>query len=102
MGVVFRARDPAGSFVAVNFSGASLSTSLLFAYKLNWQTVMFVGVGDRDGIALAGARGLNKALAAGGAKKLVYKEYANVEHMVIVRAALPDVFELFDRTAAEK
>ena len=63
---------------------------------------LFVGVGDKDGIALAGARGLNKALAAGGAKKLVYKEYANVEHMVIVRAALPDAFDLFDRTAAEK
>ena len=57
---------------------------------------LFVGVGEKDGIALSGARGLNKALAAGGAKKLAYKEYPNVEHMVIVRAALPDVFALFD------
>ena len=60
---------------------------------------LFVGVGDKDGIALAGARGLNKALAAGGAKKVTFKEYANVEHMVIVRAALPDVFALFDAVA---
>ncbi len=29
---------------------ASLSTSLLFAYKLNWQTVLFVGVGDTHAV----------------------------------------------------
>ncbi len=63
---------------------------------------LFVGVGEKDGIALAGARGLNKALVAGGAKKLTFKEYPHVEHMAIVRVALPDVFELFDRIAAEK
>jgi pimeloyl-ACP methyl ester carboxylesterase len=61
---------------------------------------LFVGVGEKDGIALAGARGLNKALA--GAKNLTFKEYPNVEHMVIVRAALPDVFESFDRAASGK
>jgi len=59
---------------------------------------LFVGVGEKDGIALAGARGLNKALAA-GAKNLTYKEYPDVEHMVIVREALPDVFAVFDRAA---
>ncbi len=61
---------------------------------------LFVGVGEKDGVALAGARALNKALA--GAKGLTFKEYPNIEHMVIVREALPDVFALFDRAATGK
>lgn len=60
---------------------------------------LFVGVGEKDSLALSGARGLNKTLTNGGAKKLTFKEYPHIEHMVIVREALPDVFELFDRTA---
>jgi predicted esterase len=58
---------------------------------------LFVGVGEKDSLALSGARGLNKSLTTGGARKLTYKEYPHIEHMVIVREALPDVFELFDR-----
>jgi len=65
---------------------------------LAWVPV-FVGVGAKDGLALAGARALNKALDIGGAKKLTYKEYPDVEHMVIVREALPDVFAFFDAAA---
>ena len=61
---------------------------------------LFVGVGEKDGVALASARALNKALA--GAKKLTYTEYPNIEHVVIVREALPDVFELFDKVAEGK
>ncbi|HKO57836.1 MAG TPA: DUF5916 domain-containing protein [Thermoanaerobaculia bacterium] len=30
--------------------GGNLSTQLLFAYKLNWQTVMYVGLGDLRGV----------------------------------------------------
>lgn len=60
---------------------------------------VFVGVGDKDSLALGGARALNKALTAAGAKALTYKEYPGVEHLVIVREALPDAFEMFDRAA---
>lgn len=59
---------------------------------------VFVGVGDKD-FALGGAKALHKSLVSGGAKAAAYKEYAGVEHMVIVREALPDVFEMFDRAA---
>jgi predicted esterase len=59
----------------------------------------FLGVGEKDTIALSSARGLNKSLTNAGAKKLTYKEYPHIEHMVIVREALPDVFVLFDRIA---
>jgi predicted esterase len=61
----------------------------------------FIGVGEKDGLALTEARGLNKALAP-SAKKLTYTEFPRVEHMVIVREALPSVFEQFDKAAAEK
>ena len=57
---------------------------------------VFVGVGDKDLLGSLGARGLNKVLTASGAKALTYKEYPGVEHLVIVREALPDVFALFD------
>lgn len=56
---------------------------------------VFIGVGEKDGLALAGARGLHKTLSP-GAKNLTYKEYPLIEHMVIVREALPDVFAVFD------
>ena len=60
---------------------------------------LFIGVGEKDGVALAGARALNKSLV--GAKSLTYKEYPNIEHMVIVREAQPEVFAVFDRAAGK-
>jgi len=57
-----------------------------------------VGVGTAD-FALAGARALNKSLTDAGAKAVTFKEYDGVEHMVIVREALPDVFAAFDKAA---
>lgn len=62
---------------------------------------LFIGVGEKDTLALTTARGLNKSLVASGAKKVSYKEYP-VEHMMIVREALPDAFALFDRVADGK
>jgi predicted esterase len=60
----------------------------------------YIGVGDKD-FALPGAKGLRKALTDGGATKLAYKEYPDLEHMVIVREALPDVFKVFDAVVAK-
>lgn len=62
---------------------------------------VFVGVGDKDSLALTGARALNKALTAAGAKSVTYKEYPDVEHLVIVREALPDAFAVFDAVAGK-
>ncbi|MBP3960667.1 hypothetical protein J8F10_36040 [Gemmata sp. G18] len=59
---------------------------------------LFIGVGEKD-FALTGARTLNKTLTAGGAKSFIYKEYPHIEHMVIVREALADVFKVFDERA---
>jgi len=59
---------------------------------------LFIGIGDGD-FALKKAQALESALKKAGAKNVVYKEFANVEHLVIVREALDDVFALFDKLA---
>lgn len=79
-----------GRFAAVAALGGGGSVKDAKAFA---ELPVFVGVGDKD-FALANARALNKALT--GAKNVTYKEYAGVEHMVIVREALPAVFALFD------
>jgi predicted esterase len=56
---------------------------------------VFVGVGTAD-FALKSSRSLVKALGDAGAKNVTAKEYPDLEHLVIVREALPDVFALFD------
>lgn len=59
---------------------------------------LFVAAGEKD-FGLGMARGLNKALTTAGAKAVTYKEYPGVEHLLIVREALPDVFARFDEVA---
>jgi len=56
---------------------------------------VFVGVGSSD-FALRGAKGLHKSLTDAGAKRATFKEYPDLEHLMIVRDALPDVFVGFD------
>jgi pimeloyl-ACP methyl ester carboxylesterase len=55
----------------------------------------FVAGGEKD-FGLAPAKALHKSLVDGGAKRTSFKEYAGIEHLIIVRAALPAVFEFFD------
>jgi predicted esterase len=62
---------------------------------------VFIGVGDKDSFALPEARALNKSLTDAGAKAVTYKEYENLEHLVIVREALPDVFAMLDKVAGK-
>ena len=59
---------------------------------------LFVGVGSKD-FALRGAKALHKSLAAAGAKRATFREYPDLEHLLIVREALPDVFAGFDEAA---
>ncbi len=62
---------------------------------------LFLGVGTKDQLALAGMRALNKTLIAAGAKRLTYREYPEAEHLVIVREALPDAFAEWDALRAK-
>lgn len=56
---------------------------------------VFVGVGTAD-FALRSSRNLVKAMANAGATSVTAKEYPDLEHLVIVREALPDLFRMFD------
>jgi pimeloyl-ACP methyl ester carboxylesterase len=59
----------------------------------------FVGVGTRDTLMGSSVRALKKGLLAAGVKTVVYREYPEVEHMLVVPVALPEVFALFDKLA---
>lgn len=59
---------------------------------------VFVGVGEKD-FANRGAKATRDAIAKVPGEKLTFKEYPDVEHMVIVRAAVDDVFAVFDQAA---
>jgi predicted esterase len=55
----------------------------------------FVGVGKND-FAGGSARGLANALKKANTVRTELKEYENVEHMMIVREAAPDVFRFWE------
>lgn len=65
------------------------------------EVAFFVGVGVKD-FALGGARGLRNQLQQLKVSQLVSKEYPDIEHLVIVQHALPDVFKFFDEVAAKR
>jgi predicted esterase len=58
----------------------------------------FVGAGTCDFLAPS-ARVLKDSLLKAGVRTVEYREYPEVEHMMIVPIALPEVFALFDRAA---
>jgi predicted esterase len=65
------------------------------------KVAFFIGVGTRD-LALLGAKALRNKLDKAGVMTVEYKEYAGIEHMLIVREALPDAFALFDKVGKGK
>lgn len=56
---------------------------------------MFVGVGQED-FAVRPARALYRELARAKAARVEFKEYENVEHLLIVREAAADVFRFWE------
>ncbi len=72
--------------------GGRVSKPEAFAKK-----TFYVGVGSAD-FALSGARALGQSLKAAGTSPLTVKEFPDLEHLVIVREALPEVFDLFERS----
>jgi poly(3-hydroxybutyrate) depolymerase len=59
---------------------------------------IFVGVGSKDFMA-GMARNLKDGLRQAGVAGVEFREYPDVEHLVIVRVALPEVFAFFDKAA---
>jgi acetyl esterase/lipase len=62
---------------------------------------IFLGVGERDFLARS-VRALHDSLTDAGAKAVTYREYPDLEHLVIVQEALPDVFAFFDGIVKKK
>jgi predicted esterase len=60
----------------------------------------FVAAGDRD-FGKSGAKNLVSQLSAKG-KSVAWKEYPQIEHMVIVQASLDDVFVFLDSVATKR
>lgn len=55
----------------------------------------FIGVGAED-FALSGARSLRDNLKRAEVKGIEYREYPDVEHLLVVQLALKEVFAFFD------
>lgn len=55
----------------------------------------FIGCG-KDDFAINGARNLAAAFKKANADKYVFREYDDIEHMMIVRQAIPDVFRFWE------
>jgi predicted esterase len=91
MQTVALAQQSPGRFAAIAAlgGGGGLSKPAVFQ---NLPT--FIGCGKED-FLLAGAKGLAQALERSGAKRVTFKEYPNVEHMLVVQEALPEVFKFF-------
>ncbi|NOT62010.1 MAG: alpha/beta fold hydrolase [Acidobacteria bacterium] len=60
----------------------------------------FIGVGTEDFIAYQNARKLAYDLKRANVKTVRLREYREIEHLMIVPTALPDVFAYFDDLAA--
>ncbi len=56
----------------------------------------FIGIGNKD-FAYRGAKSLAEALRKADVTTVEYREYPEIEHLVIVQVALPDVYAFFDR-----
>lgn len=61
----------------------------------------FIGIGTQD-FALRSAQAISKQLKKVETRRVVFREYADAEHLVIVQQSLPDVFAFFDEVARDK
>jgi predicted esterase len=60
----------------------------------------FIGIGAAEEKPLAAAaKALHESLKKAEVEKVVFREYTEAEHLLVVQFALPDVFAFFDETA---
>lgn len=91
---VAAAQETPNLFAAVAALGGSGKVSAAAKVKA---VPFLVGVGDGD-FAFEGARKLAKQLKDGGVENVELKEYTDIEHIMIVREALPAAFALFEKS----
>lgn len=61
----------------------------------------FVAAGSRD-FALPSSKQFAKKLQEAGVEQTIFREYPDVEHLLIVQESLGDVFKFFDDAAAKR
>jgi predicted esterase len=92
--IMQQAGDPPAAVAAVSGGGR-------FGKPGRWtETAFLVVAGDQD-FGLSGSRRLSQALRTAGAANVRFKEYKDAEHLGVVQAALPEVFDFFDEIAAK-
>lgn len=72
--------------------GGGRPRNLAAAARVPW----YVAAGSLD-FGKSGARSLSQSLQRAGGQQITYQEFPDVEHMVIVQAALAEAFEFFDK-----
>lgn len=85
-------------YAGVAALGGAGTTAKLNVYRT---LPLFIGTGKEDFVAVKGARGLADRLDQLGAR-FSFREYADIEHMMIVPAALPDLFRFFENPPPAK
>lgn len=85
-------------FTAIAALGGGRPISVSEAMKA---PAYFVGIGTKD-FAYRGAKALGDALKAAQVPHLTYKEYPDVEHLMIVQISLDDVFHFFEEAAGQR
>ena len=91
--VIANAQKTPGRFAAVAALGGG---GLVTDAKAFTGLPVFLAAGEKD-FGLAPSRALKKSLTDGGVKGVVFQEYPGIEHLLIVRESLPDVFDTFDK-----
>lgn len=89
--------DPTLPAALAALGGGARPGKLPEVAKLPW----FIGAGELD-FGKRSAATLRDALAQNQADQMEFREYSGVEHMVIVQAALSDVFAYFDKQLLSK
>jgi len=87
-------RHPDLPVAVAAIGGGGRPRNLEAAAQVPW----FIAAGALD-FGRGGAVGLSRSLQRAGGTQVVYREYPDVEHLVIVQAALTAAFEFFDAAA---
>jgi pimeloyl-ACP methyl ester carboxylesterase len=95
MQAVRAAQEAPGLIAGVAALGGGMAVKASEALKA---VPFFVGVGTRDFLAMT-ARALKDSLVRAGVHEVEYRAYPEVEHMMVVPIALPEVFAFFDKAA---
>lgn len=89
---LMNARQTPERFTAVAALGGGRAVAINEPMK---KLAYFVGIGTKD-FAYRGAKALGDSLTQAQVRRVTYREYPEVEHLIVVQIALDDVFAFFE------